>query len=403
MISPVHTWVAEKTGIKNDLNPATLRKWQIEKLKSLIEYASHKSKFYRDHLNKNYDHLTDLPFTLPSDIVREPLAFLAVPQKNVERIATLKNSGTTLSQKRIFFTKKDLDRTIDFFSVGMSGMVTEGERVQILISSDTRYSLGNLLKESLSRIGVTAKISNEISSVIKAIEASQNADCIVGMPSEMLYLSCIEPGLRPKSILLAGDHVPQSVINRLKETWKCDVFTHYGHTEFGYGCAVDCAFHDGFHLRDADLIFEIIDPMNSKPVKSGESGEIVITTLNNEAMPLIRYRTGNIASITDAHCKCGGSLFRLKNMKGRYRNDILLKNGSVLNINQIDERIYAVPSIRAYHAVLNNEVLELTIDSTEQINIGSLSSMLPAVKLKIIRGNADPFRCREKRSIYLMQ
>jgi phenylacetate-coenzyme A ligase PaaK-like adenylate-forming protein len=86
------------------------------------------------------------------------------------------------------------------------------------------------------------------------------ADCIIGIPAELYYMSCIAPNLRPKSVLLAADIATQSMIDRIKYNWKCNVFTHYGHTEFGYGCVVDCHQHQGLHLRQVDHIFEIIDP-----------------------------------------------------------------------------------------------------------------------------------------------
>ncbi|MDY0197234.1 MAG: hypothetical protein RBR68_05405, partial [Tenuifilaceae bacterium] len=289
MISPVNSWVAQKSGLAGNLSPSALEMWQMEKLKSVIDYAASNTQFYRGKINSSMK-LIDLPFTLPSDIASDPYAFLAIPQSHVSRITTLANSGTTILKKRVFFSKSDLERTKEFFSVGMSTMVRKGERVQILISNKTENSLGSMLKESLTQIGVVAEISGAIRNVREAIEVSKDADCLVGMPAELLYMSRIAPDMRPKSILLAADIVPQSIINGIKETWKCNVFTHYGHSEFGYGLAVDCDEHDGLHLRDADNIFEIIDITTQKPGMPGEVGEIVITTLTNEAMPLIRYK-----------------------------------------------------------------------------------------------------------------
>lgn len=307
MISPVNTWVAERTSLHGNLNPETLLKWQREKLKAQIQYARNNTKFYRTKLRDDRE-LTELPFTSPSDITDDPFAFLAIPQNLVARVTTLSNSGTTNLRKRIFFSRADLERTVDFFAAGMSTMTCKGEHAQILLSNKTENSLGSLLRESLSRLGVISEISAAIKTANKATKASRGADCLVGMPAEILYMSRTAPELRPKSVLLAADYAPQSVIDSIKETWKCDVFTHYGHTEFGFGCAVDCKNHNGHHLRNADLIFEIVDLQTNKPVNPGKRGEIVITTLSNEAMPLIRYRTGNISRIINEPCGCGGIL-----------------------------------------------------------------------------------------------
>eukprot|EP00825_Cyclidium_porcatum_P007863 TRINITY_DN13946_c0_g1_i3.p1 TRINITY_DN13946_c0_g1~~TRINITY_DN13946_c0_g1_i3.p1 ORF type:complete len:295 (-),score=25.51 TRINITY_DN13946_c0_g1_i3:50-934(-) len=287
------------------------------------------------HSTKN---ITELPFTFPSDIANDPFAFLSIPQSLVARVTTLANSGTTLLKKRIFFSKADLERTVNFFATGMKTMVHKGEHVQILISNRTENSLGSLLKNSLLRIGVSSEITGTIKTANAAIKASKDADCLIGMPAEILYMSRVEQNLRPKSVLLTADYVPQSVIESIRETWKCNVFSHYGHTEFGFGCAVDCEQHNGYHLRDADFIFEIINPKTGKPVIEGKSGEIVITTLSNEAMPLIRYRTGNISSIIEKPCGCGGSLHRLGRVEGRIESNIPIGDNTCL--------LYTSPSPR---------------------------------------------------------
>ncbi len=403
MISPVIKWVEEKTGLGHSLNPQSLRAWQQDKLNDVVEYARRNTQFYSKLLD-NTSNLEDLPFTYPSDLAKDPLAFLAIPQSDVVRVTTLANSGTTNLRKRIFFSKNDIERTRKFFAIGMNTMVSKGERAQILISNKTENSLGSLLKESLSRIGVNSEISPAIKSVNEAIEASRNADCLIGMPAEMLYMSKFAPELRPKSVLLAADIAPQSIIKNIRETWKCEVYTHYGHSEFGFGCAVDCSHHNGLHLRDADLIFEIIDLQTNKPAKPGELGEIVITTLSNEAMPLTRYRTGNLSRFINTPCDCGGLLHRLGNIEGRISNDISIGNGNKLNIFHLDEVMFSIPAIRAYDASLrtqNNEFnLELIVDSSEPIHIKTLIEKLSLdINIDIKFFNADPFRKRGKRRI----
>lgn len=404
MISPVVKWVEEKTGLGKNLDPQSLRSWQQDKLNDVVDYARRNSKFYSEQLGNTSD-LEDLPFTYPSDIANAPLAFLAIPQSEVVRVTTLANSGTTNLRKRIFFSKNDLERTKEFFAIGMSAMVSKGERAQILISNRTENSLGCLLKESLSRIGVNSEISPAIKTVHEAIEASRSADCLIGMPAEMLYMSKFAPELRPKSVLLAADIARQSMIKSIRETWKCDVFTHYGHSEFGFGCAVDCSCHSGLHLRDIDLIFEIIDLSTNKSTKPGELGEIVITTLSSEAMPLIRYRTGNLSRLIHTPCGCGGLLSRLGGIEGRIPDNILIDN-EVLSIHQLDEIVFADPKIRGFDALLKSEgrrtILQLTVDADGYLDVASVTAKLPkSVSLEVMYDKADPFSRRAKRRIYV--
>lgn len=403
MISPVVKWVEEKTGLGNNLNPQSLRRWQQDKLNDVVDYARRNTRFYAESLGDK-SNLEELPFTYPSDLANDPLAFLAIPQSEVVRITTLANSGTTSLRKRIFFSKNDLERTKEFFAVGMSSMVSKGERLQILISNKTENSLGSLLKESLTRVGVKSEISPAIKSVDEAIEASKNVDSIIGMPAEILYMSRFAPELRPKSILLAADIVSQSIIKSIRETWECNVFTHYGHSEFGFGCAVDCSCHNGLHLRDADLIFEIIDIETSKPAKIGEIGEIVITTLSNEAMPLIRYRTGNLSRLNDTPCGCGGLLHRLGNIEGRISSNIPIGENRVLSIHQLDEIIFTNTNVCGFDATFNDKgktkTFYLTIDAKGTIDLGFLNQKLPkGLNLEVKYAKVDPFSHRAKRRI----
>jgi phenylacetate-coenzyme A ligase PaaK-like adenylate-forming protein len=405
MISPVNIWVAERTGLRVDLTPETLLQWQHEKLKRLIQYARKNCKFYHDKLPVETE-LSDLPFTYPADLTADPFAFLAVSPSSVARVTTLANSGTTRLKKRIFFSKADIERTIDFFASGMKTMIRKGEHAQILLSNSTENSLGSLLRESLSRIGVSSEITAAIKTANDAINASGEANCLIGMPAEILYMSRIAPNLNPGSVLLAADYIPQSVVDSLKKTWKCNVFSHYGHTEFGFGCAVDCTQHNGLHIRDADLIVEIIDPDTGKAANCGESGEIVVTTLSNEAMPLIRYRTGNISRFINSPCKCGGMLPRLGRIEGRYENIITVGDNETISINRLDEIIFADANVRGYNASLKHEkekiTLQLTVDSISTMDTDLLTSKLPpGLNMVVKYDSADPFNNRMKRRLII--
>lgn len=405
MMSPVETWVAEQTALRGDLNPQTLRTWQCETLNAVIQYARGNSRFYRGKLNSIAD-MTELPFTFPADIARDPFAFLAVPQHEVARVTTLTTSGTTGTKKRLFFTAGDLERTQAFFAVGMSTMLCRGEHAMILISDDTENSLGSLLRSAIARLGASARILGKIRNASEAIHASKDADCLIGMPAELFYMSRTEPNLRPKSVLLTADYVPQCVIESIRATWRCRVFSHYGLTEVGFGFAVDCDYHTGYHTRDADFIIEILDPETCQPVHPGEQGEIVITSLHNEAMPLIRYRTGDISRIMNAPCGCDGILPRLDRIEGRCENTVPVGDGETLSIHRLDELLFAHRAVRGFDAFLTPEgeqhALHLTIDAYTCLDPASLAANLPpGLMIEVAYGNADPFAHRGKRRIHL--
>ena len=403
MISPVEIWIAERTGLGNRLSPESLSEWQREKLRNAVLYARTRTRFYRD-LEYPSAGAAGLPFTTPADIAADPPAFLAIPPGDVARVTTLMTSGTTGIRKRIFFSESDLERTRNFFATGMKTLVTTGQHTLILISDDTENSLGSLLRSALSRIGVSADILYGMQDAEEVARAARGADCLVGMPAELLYLSRLHPDLRPGSILLTADYVPRCVVKSIADTWKCRVYTHYGLTEVGFGFAVDCDSHRGHHCRVADFFIEIIDPETGLPVKSGIPGEIVITSLASEAMPLIRYRTGDRSRLIDSRCGCGGMSPRLGRIEGRYENDIPVGGGQFISIHQLDELLFADPAVRSFRASLVQAVgknrLLLSIDSKESVDRTGLTAGLPGnLEISVEYGRIDPFSCRGKRRI----
>jgi phenylacetate-coenzyme A ligase PaaK-like adenylate-forming protein len=121
----------------------------------------------------------------------------------------------------------------------------------------------------------------------------------------------------PRSLLLSGDYVSPAVRDEIERLWDCKVYEHYGMTEMGLGGAMSCEIREGYHIREADLYIEIINPHTGEPVPDGEFGEIVFTTLTRQAMPLIRYRTGDISRIIPSPCPCGSVPRRLERVGSR--------------------------------------------------------------------------------------
>ncbi len=148
---------------------------------------------------------------------------------------------------------------------------------------------------------------------------------LVAAPTQLAKL-LQTPGAQPlrlRAVLSSGEPLPDGLRRRLESTWGCEVFDHWGMTETGYGGGVECAAHNGYHLREADLLLEVADPRTGLPLPvSGHSGhsatgEILITTLGERALPLVRYRTGDAARWLAGPCPCGSFLRRLGRVPGR--------------------------------------------------------------------------------------
>lgn len=407
MNSPVQPWIAERTGLGEKLSAKTLRLWQLDKVRKIVTYARDNSTFYHKQLQgvdeskiSSVQDMQNIPFTYPEDIIKKNQAFVCVPQRDISRITSLSTSGSLGSPKRVYFTENDLERTVDFFACGMSTMVCSGQSTLILMSSQTENSIADLLKKGLTRIGVSSVIHGNVKDVSAALEAAKNFECLVGIPAEIMYLCRRDKNLRPESVLLSADFVPESVIKSIEETWKCKVFTHYGMTETGFGGGVQCEAGLGYHLRDADLFIEIVDN-KGRQLPTGQYGEVVLTTLQNEAMPLIRYRTGDIARILTEPCPCGGILPSLDKVIGRSANVIWLGDGESISINNLDEIMFAIPGLLGYKAKLaGGNVLTLTVDAQCQLDAEFLAKKLPSnIEIKIEYDNVAPGAGIAKRHI----
>jgi phenylacetate-coenzyme A ligase PaaK-like adenylate-forming protein len=325
----------------------TLMEYQQTRRREAVKRAEDNSAFYREH---------GAAFTDGGTLIAQGERMLCVPLGYVSRVRTMQTSGSTGAPKRVWFTDADLERTVTFFSQGMRPLVYEAETCVIMMSRDTPGSVADLLRRGLARNGVCSVIHGAIQDP-QAADAAMGAACLVGLPAELFWLCRHAPQLRPKTVLLSADYVSDSIIKGIAETWGCQVFTHYGMTETCYGLAVQCCAREGHHIRLDDYMVEIIDPRTGAEVLPGCEGEIVLTSLSSQAMPLIRYRTGDIGSLVVGRCGCGSILPRLGKIRGRRE---YLENK--LNIHRMDDIMYALPGIKGYRAALDGDVLLLTVE-----------------------------------------
>ena len=356
----------KKTGIPGRPGPDRLLDWQLGALRETLGLMKAKSRFYRERLAgfspediRSMADVARLPLTTAADLIASPEAFLCVPPRDIGRVVTLMTSGTTGAPKRLFFTDADQELTVDFFHRGMTTMAGPGDRVMIFMPGQTPGSVGDLLKKGLARFDCDSVIYGPIRDDMDALETlrRERSTVLVGIPSQILRLARLDaagalPRLSFKSVLLSADYVPLSVVRAVEDAWSCMVFGHYGMTETGLGGGVECAARVGYHLREADLLTEIVDPTSGRPVPDGEAGEVVFTTLTRNGMPLLRYRTGDMSRFLTDPCPCGTVLRRLDRVSGRIAGALPLPGGGTLSIAQLDEPVYGDPAVLAYTAAL---------------------------------------------------
>ncbi|MEA4926538.1 MAG: AMP-binding protein [Syntrophomonadaceae bacterium] len=360
-VTPLEDWIVNKSGIKAR-NPKLLEDYQLNQVRESLYYVKQNSRFYREKLssvNENkintWDDFNKISFTYPCHISRNPLEFLCVPLRDIKRIVTIRSSGTSGAEKRIYFTAADLELTVDFFKFGFKPMAAKTDRVLVLFPGSSYGSVGDVIQRALDLSGV----ENYVAGVMVNPDETANfiidnqINAIVGLPMQVLHLTRVHGEIfshHIEKVLLSADYVPEVLIRELSSQYGCQVFTHYGSSEMGYGGGVECSAGNGYHLREADIYFEIIDPDTGKPVEAGQYGEIVFTTLTRQAMPLIRYRTGDIASFSTAQCDCGTFLRTMTRALGRADNRADLGKKRFLYLRDLDETILKFKEVLDYKA-----------------------------------------------------
>ena len=321
-------WIAEKINLSgsaahSSFSREDLERYQLDRINQTLALAGENSSFYRPLYKgvklKDLSEIAQLPFMTPEDLKEDPYRMICVHPNEISRIVTLQTSGSTGPSKRVFFTDPDLELCRDFFHHGMRNLVDETDIVGILFPFKTPASVGDQLIQGLWRLGAETVAfyglpNKEIASLIDFKKITS----LAGTPSQIAELAEKYPRHSSiKTVLLSADFVSDQVRKTIKQAWGAEVFEHYGMTEMGLGCAVSCECQSGYHVREADLYLEIIDPKTGELLPDGEWGEIVFTTLTRSGMPFIRYRTGDISRWKTERCSCGSALKLLDYIRDR--------------------------------------------------------------------------------------
>ncbi|MDR2132423.1 MAG: AMP-binding protein [Clostridiales Family XIII bacterium] len=332
-------WNARKIGLPEGALPRRedIERHQLAMLRHTLQMAKENSPFYAKRLAgidaardiASLEDMRKIPFTTESDLRESGLSMLCVPQSEVSRIVTLQTSGSAGNPKRIYFTEEDQELTIDFFHFGMRVMVDESDLALILLPCERPGSVGDLLRRGLARGGTDAipygpvsRSDAALDEAVLALIRERRVSALIGGPVEIARLARSGAangvsGTSVRSVLLSTEYVSDENRRTIEKCWNCKVFEHYGTTESGLGGAMACHVREGYHPREADLLFEIIDPESGRALPDGVWGEVVFTTLTRRAMPFIRYRIGDVGRWLPAPCGCGSALKRLDRIGDR--------------------------------------------------------------------------------------
>ena len=380
--------IAGQEGLER-VDRETLEAIQLKKLNRLLAREKERGGYYRDLPERLFSlaDLPSLPFTTDEQLAANAPGLLLRSQSEISRVLSDATSGTTGAAKRVFYTEGDCERTVELFMAGLSELIFPGSVTMILFPFTGPFGLGELIAEAVSRLGarpLKLGASGSYGEWSEILE-KERPDSFVGMPVQLLRLLrvCGRGSLR--RALVSGDLCPAAVIEGCESILGSRLFPHYGSREMALGGAITCPAHAGMHLRENHVIAEIVDE-DGKPLPPGEYGELVITTIGMEAMPLIRYRTGDYTRILPGKCPCGSEALRLDTVERRDGGE---------EMAALDETLFRLPFVADYRAERKNGRLCLEILTCGE---GELPPLDAAVTARPVRTEDGPLY-RAKRRI----
>ncbi|MCX5684698.1 MAG: phenylacetate--CoA ligase [Planctomycetota bacterium] len=345
---------------------AEVQALQLRRLRQTVsrvaEVPFYKEAFARSGITprkiRSLDDLRRLPLTTKEDLRQHyPLGFLAVPREKVVRIHG--SSGTTGKPTFVAYTKGDRER---WAGLCARFLVAGGLRAEHLVHITFGYGLftgGFGLHYGVEKVGaaIVPAASGNTPRHIMLIQ-DLKPQVIVGTPSYSLQIAetARAGGIAPRSLGLqfahfGGEPWTEDMRLEIEREFGLMAFNNYGLSEvIGPGVSGECAARKGMHIQEDHFIVECLNPETLEPVREGELGELVFTSLTKEALPVIRYRTRDIATLDRGPCDCGRTGARMSRVIGR-TDDMLIIRGVNVFPSQIEEALLRVEGTAPHYLI----------------------------------------------------
>lgn len=343
---------------------------------------------------KTLDDIKRLPFTTKQDLRNGyPYGFLTVPKTDVVRLHS--SSGTTGQATVIFHTAADIR---DWANLMARCMYMTGARNSDVFQNMSGYGMftGGLGfhygAELLGMLTVPAGSGNSKRQIHYMKDFQTSVIHII--PSYALHMISVfeEERVDPRDLhlriaFLGAEPHTEHTRKRVEEAFGVKAFNSYGLSEmYGPGVAFECPEQNGLHIWEDSYLVEVIDPDTLEPVADGEVGELVLTTLTREAMPLIRYRTRDLTSVTSEPCPCGRTHRRIARIKGRSDDMLIIKGVNVFPM-QVEAVLMGIPEVGTNYqieleTVENIDVMTVNVEVRDDFFLGDVKG-LTALQQKI--------------------
>lgn len=345
-----------------------LQQLQLERLESTVNRVYMNVPFYRKKFDgvgfnpddlRSLDDLRRLPFTTKGDLRENyPYGLFAVPLREVVRVHA--SSGTTGMSTVVGYSRNDIKTWSNLVArVLTAGGITKDDVIQISFNYGL-FTGAFGLHYGAERVGASV-IPISSGNTRRQIKIMQDfkTTALVGTPSYAMLIAdtMMEMGVNPNSLslkygLFGAEPWSDAMRKEIEGKLKIVATDNYGLSEvMGPGVAGECLERNGLHIAEDHFLVELIDPETLEPVKPGDLGELVITTLTKEAFPVIRYRTRDLTRIIPGQCPCGRTMRRMTRIKGR-TDDMLIIRGVNVFPQQIETVLFEIEGVAPHYQIV---------------------------------------------------
>lgn len=360
---------------------------QSQRLVKLVSRVYHNVEFYRKKMQavglepgdiKGIEDISKLPYTTKQDLRDNyPFGLFAVPKSEVIRIHA--SSGTTGKPTVVGYTRRDIEIWQECVarSLTMAGIGTQ-DIIQVAYGYGL-FTGGLGLHYGIENLGATV-VPMSVGNTKKQITLMEDFGCtaIACTPSYLLHIieSLEEAGkidkIQLKTVICGAEPWTENMRQEIERRLHVKAYDIYGLSEImGPGVAQDCPYHTGLHIQEDYFYPEIIDSKTLTPVGDGQIGELTITTLTKEAIPLIRYRTKDLTTLDHGTCECGRTLARISKFQGR-SDDMLIIRGVNVFPSQIESVLLEMGNTKPHYLLIvdrvnNMDTLEVQVEVDETL------------------------------------
>lgn len=369
---------------------------QSERLIQLVKHVYTNVAFYRNKMDEmgvkpsditSIDDIVKLPFTYKSDLRDHyPFNLFAVPMKDIVRVHA--SSGTTGKPTTVGYTQRDIDNWREVVARCLTQCGIYNDDIMQISYGYGLFTGGLGVHYGAENVGCSViPVSGGNTRRQLQLMSDFGSTVLACTPSYALHLAdaLTENGysladMKLKIGVFGAEPWTENMRIELEKKWGIKAFDIYGLSEImGPGVANDCEFHTGLHIHEDHFYPEIVHSQSKEPLPYGTEGELVFTTLTKEGIPLLRYNTRDLSTLSKETCECGRTLVRMKKITGR-SDDMLIIRGVNLFPSQIEHVLLEMGETSAHYMlyvdkVNNLDTLELKVELNEENLTGTIRDL----------------------------